>query len=103
MSSDPDVSTLPETLCNLLAYSLILNIFTHHSQIKLRINHLNAELNPIYHLLALLGVHHFLRVSRIRVISLTLRLLMSYIYIYIYIYEISSLRVKIMFFRNSSL
>ena len=45
-------------------------------------NPLNAELNPIYHLLALLGVHHFLHVSRIRVKSLTLRLLMSYVYIY---------------------
>ena len=43
-------------------------------------NPLNAELNPICHLLALLGVHHFLHVSRIRVKSLTLRLLMSYIY-----------------------
>jgi len=46
------------------------------------INPLNAELNPICYLLALLGVHHFLHVSRIRVKSLTLRLLMSYIYIY---------------------
>ena len=50
------------------------------------INPLNAELNPICQLLALLGVHHFLYVSRIKVKSLTLRLLMSYIYIYIYIY-----------------
>ena len=47
------------------------------------INPLNAELNPICHLLALLEVHHFLHVSRIRVKSLALRLLMSYIYIYI--------------------
>jgi len=31
-------------------------------------------------LLALLGVHHFLHVSRIRVKSLTFRRLMSYIY-----------------------
>ena len=31
------------------------------------LNHLNAELNPIWHLLALLGAHHILRVSRIRV------------------------------------
>ena len=46
-------------------------------------NPLNAELNPICHLLALLGVHHFLHVSRIRVKSLPLRLL---IHIYIYIY-----------------
>ena len=50
----------------------------------LNFNPLNAELNPICHLLALLGVH-FLHVSRIRVKSLTLRLLM-YVYIYIYIY-----------------
>ena len=48
------------------------------------INPLNAELNPICYLLALLGAHHFLHLSRIRVKSLTLRLLMSYIYIYIY-------------------
>jgi tryptophan 2,3-dioxygenase len=33
------------------------------------INPLNAELNPICHLLALLGAHHILRVSRIRVKS----------------------------------
>jgi len=44
------------------------------------INPLNAELNPICHLLALLGVHHFLHASRIRDKSLTLRLLMSYIW-----------------------
>ena len=49
------------------------------------VNPLNAELNPICHLLALLGAHHFLHVSRIRVKSLTLKLLMSYIYIYIWI------------------
>ena len=48
-------------------------------------NPLNAELNPICYLLALLA-HHFLHVSRIRVKSLTLRLLMSDLYIYIYIY-----------------
>ena len=46
-------------------------------------NPLNTELNPICHLLTLLGVHHFLHVSRIKVKSLTLRLLMSYIYIYV--------------------
>ena len=33
----------------------------------LPINHLNAELNPICHLLALLGAHHILHVSRMRV------------------------------------
>ena len=41
---------------------------------------LNAELNPICYLLVLLGAHHFLHFSRIRVKLLTLRLLMSYIY-----------------------
>ena len=54
------------------------------------INPLNPELNPICCLLTLLGTHHFLHVSKIRVKSLTLRLLMSYIYIY----GISSLRVN---------
>jgi len=43
------------------------------------LNPLNAELNPICYLLALLA-HHFLHVSRIRVKSLTLRLLMSCVY-----------------------
>jgi len=49
----------------------------HHN-----INPLNPELNPICYLLALLGAHHFLHVSRIRVKLLTFRRLMSYIYIY---------------------
>ena len=30
-------------------------------------NPLNAELNPICHLLALAGAHHFVHVSRVRV------------------------------------
>jgi len=46
----------------------------------LYINPLNPELNPIFYLLALLGAHHFLHVSRIRVKLLTFRRLMSYIY-----------------------
>ena len=50
------------------------------------INPLKPELNPICYLLALLGAHHFLHVSRIRVKLLTFGRLMSYIYIYIYIY-----------------
>ena len=44
------------------------------------INPLNPKLNPICYLLALLGAHHFLHVSRIRVKLLTFRQLMSYIY-----------------------
>ena len=54
------------------------------------INPLKPELNPICYLLALLGAHHFLHVSRIRVKLLTFRLLMSYIYIYIYIWSTHS-------------
>ena len=38
-----------------------------------RFNPLNPELKPICYLLALLGAHHFLHVSRIRVKLLTLR------------------------------
>ena len=45
-------------------------------------NPLNAELNPICHLLALLGGHPKLHVSRIRVKSLTLKQLMLYIHIW---------------------
>jgi len=52
---------------------------------KIDINPLSPELNPICYLLALLGAHHLLHVSRIRVKLLSFRLLMSYIYIYIYI------------------
>jgi len=47
---------------------------SHFMQLQNPVNPLNAELNPICHLLALLGVHHFLHISRIRVKSLTLRL-----------------------------
>ena len=49
-----------------------------------KFNPLKPELNPICYLLALLGAHHFLHVSRIRVKLLTFRRIMSYIYIYIY-------------------
>ena len=55
--------------------------FQFHSR-TLTFNPLNPELNPICYLLALLGAHHFIHVSRIRVKLLTFRLLMSYIYIY---------------------
>ena len=47
--------------------------------ILVSLNPLNPELNPICCLLTLLGAHHFLQVSRIKVKTLTLRLL-SYIY-----------------------
>ena len=44
------------------------------------VNPLNPELNLICYFLALLGAHHFLHVSKIRVKLLTFRLLISYIY-----------------------
>jgi len=44
------------------------------------LNPLNSELNPICYLLAILGAHHFLHVSRIRDKLLNFRRLMSYIY-----------------------
>jgi hypothetical protein len=47
-------------------------MFVHHLQnvgkvTNVIFNPLNAELNPISYFLALLGAHHFLHVSRIRV------------------------------------
>jgi hypothetical protein len=52
-----------------IAFSVIdvcKNINNNQSDLS-RFNPLNAELNPICHLLALLGAHHILHVSRIRV------------------------------------
>jgi len=43
---------LDTVVCNLVKISLLV---------------LNADLNPIYHLLALLGAHHIFHVSRVRV------------------------------------
>jgi len=51
-----------------------------YSDMDNQFNPLKPELNPICYLLALLGAHHFLHVSRIRVKLLTLRRLTSYIY-----------------------
>jgi len=45
----------------------------HASKGKYIFNPLKPELNPICYLLTLLGAHHFLHVSRIRVKLLTLR------------------------------
>jgi len=50
------------------------------SVLSINFNPLKPQLNPICYLLALLGAHHFLHVSRIRVKLLTLKRLMSYIY-----------------------
>jgi len=65
---------------NFIGCSLILGV--ENPSENFAVNPLKPELNPICYLLALLGAHHFLHVSRIRVKSLTFRRLMSYIYIY---------------------
>ena len=44
-----------------------LQLLSETFLIRRRINPLNAELNPICHLLALLGAHHILHVNRMRV------------------------------------
>jgi len=59
---------------------VLLKCVTSLMGMLIKINHLKPELNPICYLLALLGAHHFLHVSRIRVKLLNLRRLMSYIY-----------------------
>ena len=66
----------------IMAFSKYFKLYLHILTTYIFINPLNPELNPFCYLLALLGAHHFLHVSRIRVKSLTLRRLMSYIYIY---------------------
>ena len=78
--------TAPETRCTKLE-TFKKNQLTGHAWFlsfiwldKCIIIPLKPELNPICYLLALLGAHHFLHVSRIRVKLLTFRLLMSYIY-----------------------
>jgi hypothetical protein len=41
------------------------------AELPISINPLNAQLNPVCHLLALLGAHHIFHVSRIRVKDLS--------------------------------
>ena len=54
-----------------IGYSKFLSI--RHISIVVAFNPLNAKLNPICHLLALIGAHHILHVSRIRVNELAVR------------------------------
>jgi len=49
-----------------MKYVLKLGGFCRYHNVN-TFNPLNAELNPIRHLLALLGAHHILNVSRIKV------------------------------------
>ena len=73
------LSSVPHSVDGLTKYAVIRkNLAIHfaiHSQYQISfqyieyfgVNPLNAELKPICHLLALLGAHHILLVSRIRV------------------------------------
>ena len=47
--------------------AVMCKIYSVYLSVSILYNPLNAELNPICHLLALLGAHHILHVSRIRV------------------------------------
>jgi len=51
---------------HLPAWHVVWRYHEHNRAHKI-LNPINAELNPICHLLALLGAHHILHVSRIRV------------------------------------
>jgi len=53
-------------------YFYSLHVSGSYVSIFTRINPINAELNPICHLLALLGAHHFLHVSGIKVNSINM-------------------------------
>jgi len=61
-----------KTVCILLVWFIIIKIGGFISELRAQINGivlnaLNTELNPVCHLLVLLGAHHILHVSRIRV------------------------------------
>jgi hypothetical protein len=50
-----------------IAVKVTERAYAVNREFRLSIYPLNAELNPICHLLALLGAHHILHVSRIRI------------------------------------
>jgi hypothetical protein len=61
---------------------------------KFLFNPLNAELNPICHLLALLGTHHILHVSRVRVNNQPDALIIQiYSVIKLYMFRVTSLTI----------
>ena len=57
-------------ICEIIVRLLVIVLYMYiyiYTCIVIHINPLNAELHPICHLLALLGAHHILHISRIRV------------------------------------
>jgi len=78
LSDNKKKQTLNSLLTSYSLYSIIdfparTNNTTSTTIDNIFINPLKPELNPICYLLALLGAHHFLHVSRIRVKLLTFR------------------------------
>jgi hypothetical protein len=61
------IKVIPVTTGAIGTISESFRIYLSHTPEKRDINPLNAELNPIRHLLALAGAHHFVHVSKIRV------------------------------------
>jgi hypothetical protein len=51
--------------CNAQCWNTFIQFFLKEHKIR-GLNPLNAELNPTYHFLALLGAHPILHISRIR-------------------------------------
>ena len=45
----------------------VYNFMSRIAKKRIKINPLNAELNPICHMLALVGAHHILHASRVRI------------------------------------
>jgi len=54
-------------VCFVYGFLLVTYVLCQFCNSPCAVSLLNAELNPMYHLLALLGAHHILHVSRIRV------------------------------------
>ena len=71
MTGTEKVRTVGSVIFN---YPFIAGIMWHLTVISL----LNAELNPICHLLALLGAHPILHISRIRVKADDMNICISY-------------------------
>ena len=80
MFSHVTIGTFADDTAILTSHTNVVQASTTLQEYPHIFNPLNAELNPISYLLALLGAHHFLHVSRIRVKSLSLRQLMLYIW-----------------------
>ena len=67
LHQEASINTLHRTYHDSLPFWERTLNYRARPQFRKIFNPLNAELNPIYHLLALLGTHHILHISRVRV------------------------------------